>query len=197
LLIKWIKCKVPKHQKQAFSRAQEQWKELHGFEGFLGQVGGWNRDNPSEACILAFWNDTASYQFFMKSKHDIIFEKSGQQHTYESSQVKMYETTQNALSVSEPVVYIVEKSKILHVTEYMLHSSENESFEQKVSSTQDESGVVIWGQGWRENIGYMLVSVEEVDKQGNKKGHERANIHRNAVEMSEATVFLEDTWRVL
>jgi heme-degrading monooxygenase HmoA len=196
VLIKWIKCKVPKHQKQSFSRAQEQWKELHGIAGFLGQVGGWNPNNPSEACVLAFWNNLASYQSFMKNEHDAIFEKSGQQHTYESIRVKMYETIQNAPSLSERVVYIVEKSKILHVTEYMLHSSDNESFEQKVSSTQDENGVVIWGRGCRENICYLLVSMGEIDKQRSEKGQEWANLHQDTAEMSEVIVFLEDMWRV-
>ncbi|WP_262984150.1 YdbC family protein [Priestia megaterium] len=43
--------------------------------GFIGQLGGWNVEDETDACILALWEDGTTYQEFMKHTHDSIFYK--------------------------------------------------------------------------------------------------------------------------
>ncbi|PLR85274.1 hypothetical protein CVD23_10015 [Bacillus sp. V33-4] len=89
LLVKWIRAEVPDDKREQFSEAQEQWAELRNLQGFLGQCGGWNQRNPSEACVIGFWKDyqviPLPYSGINKIKKQIHFEtwckKSSNEHT--------------------------------------------------------------------------------------------------------------------
>ncbi|MGG0409226.1 DUF4937 domain-containing protein [Peribacillus simplex] len=48
--------------------------------GFMGQIGGWNRNEPFEAGILSVWKDLHSYQSFMQHQHDEISGKRPRKH---------------------------------------------------------------------------------------------------------------------
>ncbi|MEJ2369206.1 MAG: DUF4937 domain-containing protein [Acidobacteriota bacterium] len=65
MLLKLIHCSVPRHLRQAFSKAQGSWRMVSQSPGFLGQAGGWENGSPSSALIAAFWRDAASYHRFM------------------------------------------------------------------------------------------------------------------------------------
>jgi heme-degrading monooxygenase HmoA len=82
---------VREGQKQPFSRGQEQWRDVKGVDGFLGQAGGWNVSDPAEAVILAFWRDDAAYRAFMENHHDPIFARTKQRQTYARIRVELYE----------------------------------------------------------------------------------------------------------
>jgi hypothetical protein len=48
--------------KLPFSIAQERWGNLKDVDGFLGQIGGWDVNDPFEAGILSFWKDSNSFR---------------------------------------------------------------------------------------------------------------------------------------
>lgn len=98
MLIKWIVCQVTPQQKEAFHRAQEQWGLLKEAEGFLGQWGGWNLDQPFEARILSLWQTPAHYEWFMNQLHDEILQQNRQNATYESIHV---DHAENAISFGD------------------------------------------------------------------------------------------------
>jgi heme-degrading monooxygenase HmoA len=115
MLLKWIRCEVDEEKKAVFSAAQEKWRDLKGYPGFLGQIGGWNVAEPQEACILAVWENLDSYQAFMSDKHDEIFARSNQKGTYHKISVNIVEVKQliefNHMSMTE----VLQKSKMLYV----------------------------------------------------------------------------------
>ncbi|HZG59168.1 MAG TPA: YdbC family protein [Anoxybacillus sp.] len=115
MLLKWIRCIVDEEKKVVFSAAQEKWRDLKGYPGFHGQIGGWNVAEPQEACILAFWENLDCYQAFMSNKHDEIFERSRQKGTYHKISVDIVEVKQptefNHMNMTE----VLQKSKMLYV----------------------------------------------------------------------------------
>ncbi|MGE7907313.1 YdbC family protein [Peribacillus sp. NPDC094092] len=88
MAMKWIKCQVDEENKLSFSKAQVGWGELRHCAGFMGQIGGWNRNEPYKAGILSVWKDSQSYRSFMQQLHDEIFGKSDQGSTYTNISVE-------------------------------------------------------------------------------------------------------------
>lgn len=82
LILKWIRCTVDAHQREAFDRAQRAWSALNEVEGFLVQSGGWDPRREFEAGILALWCDLEHYRAFMDQVHDRVVTSSGQDQTY-------------------------------------------------------------------------------------------------------------------
>ncbi|MCB9451267.1 MAG: YdbC family protein [Anaerolineaceae bacterium] len=82
MILKWMRCTVEAADRAAFHEAQQAWRTLAGLPGFRIQVGGWNSQNPAEACILGVWADQAAYESFMQHHHDRIADTSGQATTY-------------------------------------------------------------------------------------------------------------------
>lgn len=91
LFCKWMHCQVEPHNKNTFAAAQARWSDLAGLPGFLGQMGGWNVHEPTEACIVSFWQDTDTYQHFMQNHHDAIFHKTGQAHSYRKITIEHFQ----------------------------------------------------------------------------------------------------------
>ncbi|MED4072342.1 YdbC family protein [Priestia endophytica] len=83
MLIKVINSFVKQDKRYAFSYSQKHWSALAHIEGFLGQFGGWNIVEPTDACIIGIWKDTDSYRSFMNDFHDDIFYKNGQKASYD------------------------------------------------------------------------------------------------------------------
>lgn len=70
MLIKWIRCRVV--DPEAFGEAQRAWGRLRGLPGFLGQGGGWSRQEPGTAHIFGCWAGRPHYEAFMAEQHDRI-----------------------------------------------------------------------------------------------------------------------------
>jgi heme-degrading monooxygenase HmoA len=87
MLLKWIVCTIVPAKRKLFSESQAKWGEVRHVPGFLGQLGGWNVKDPSEACILAFWENEERYKAFMEKHHDPIYETTNQRGTYDGIQV--------------------------------------------------------------------------------------------------------------
>lgn len=68
--------------RKEFSASQEKWKDTTKADGFIAQAGGWNLLNLNEACIISFWKDRESLDWFMQNLHDEIFQNNKQAATY-------------------------------------------------------------------------------------------------------------------
>lgn len=91
MLIKWMVCTVSAQQKDSFHQSQRSWHEMSEAPGFIIQFGGWNLKNTHEACIVSMWENHDDYDRFMEIKHDPIYEKSGQQATFEQIEVHLFQ----------------------------------------------------------------------------------------------------------
>ena len=91
MLLKWIICRVTESNRAAFHDAQQAWRALADADGFRGQAGGWDRDAPETAVILAHWAHAPAYRTFMRDIHDTITDGSGQAALYESSRIELFE----------------------------------------------------------------------------------------------------------
>ncbi|MCB9765405.1 MAG: DUF4937 domain-containing protein [Alphaproteobacteria bacterium] len=88
MIIKSIRCTVPDGSRAAFDRAQRAWAALQGFEGFLGQVGGWDTRQPGDAVVLGLWRDAEALQRFMGGLHDDVVAANNQGVTYTASDIR-------------------------------------------------------------------------------------------------------------
>ncbi|MFC3884647.1 YdbC family protein [Bacillus songklensis] len=95
MLAKMMTCHVHDNQKDVFSYKQQHWAALAHVDGFIGQLGGWNVDQPTEAFVLGLWENEEMYQDFMKHTHDSIFYKSGQEATYHHLDVNISKQSQS------------------------------------------------------------------------------------------------------
>lgn len=82
MLLEWIVCTVPSEGREAFTRAQLAWRRMRYADGLIAQIGGFDRDEPTAACVLAAWRDEASHRVFMGALHDAIAADSGQAAQY-------------------------------------------------------------------------------------------------------------------
>lgn len=114
LLIKRILCEVKENQCQTFSEYQAQWKGLEDIPGFLGQIGGWNKKLPMNACIYTFWKNQESYEYFMKNVHDEVFNPR-QADTYSSIKIEMFEEEFNIEGLESNIESVLKKSQFFRV----------------------------------------------------------------------------------
>jgi len=91
MLVKWIRCGVEPELTRSFSLSQTAWSRLRAIDGFRGQIGGWDASTGTEACILGFWSGRRSYGVFMEDLHDDIASRTGQEATYRSIDVSLYD----------------------------------------------------------------------------------------------------------
>ncbi|HEU4964548.1 MAG TPA: YdbC family protein [Bacilli bacterium] len=89
MYLKGIVCTVQETNREPFSKAQEAWSALRGVDGFCGQFGGWDVQDPTRACIVGLWRDEAAYRHFMEEVHDRIFFGNDQGRTYETISVTL------------------------------------------------------------------------------------------------------------
>lgn len=92
-LAKWTVCTVPESTRGAFAEAQ-----LHDAtladpaspaEGFLGQVGGWDRTSATTACVLSLWRDPRDHDHYLRDRHDRILHASRRTETYADASVTL------------------------------------------------------------------------------------------------------------
>ncbi|MBO8172251.1 MAG: YdbC family protein [Bacillaceae bacterium] len=160
MLIKWIVCTVSRENREAFSQAQEKWMKLKHIPGFLGQVGGWNISQPGEACILSLWRDEAVYRHFMNQIHDVIFHSSGQQDTYETIQVRLYERLFDIPGGVSHLQGALDKGTLIRMADPLIYRERIPHF----VDTQKK----IWNPGMAEAEG-MLAGVFGVEKENERR----------------------------
>lgn len=89
--IKLIECVVPNDKIDDFTTAQQEWSQTADADGFRGQFGGWDRDRPGSAIIVALWESLACHERFMATLHDRIVEASDQAASYETCGVSLWD----------------------------------------------------------------------------------------------------------
>jgi heme-degrading monooxygenase HmoA len=115
MIIKKITCNVIEDQKEIFYEHQKQWNSLSKAKGFLGQIGGWSIKQPLTACIYSFWENQTDYEKFMEDQHDKIFVNSGQESTYESINVSLYQEELRIPGLVENIVKVLKTSNYIRV----------------------------------------------------------------------------------
>ncbi len=115
MIIKRISCKVKEGYKETFYEHQKQWEPLGKVKGFLGQTGGWSINHPLTACIYSFWENQTDYERFMEEEHDQIFVHSGQESTYESIDVSLFQEKIRVPGAENNIVDVVRIAKYIRV----------------------------------------------------------------------------------
>lgn len=128
VIAKWIVCCVDDSQRAEFSRAQERWSALEKVAGFHVQVGGWNTTRPDEACIVALWNDEASYQRFMRGLHDTIFNESRQSKTYRAITTALFSHAFDMPGTAMSVADALASATHLRVADCLVSETREEEF---------------------------------------------------------------------
>ncbi|SDY99854.1 DUF4937 domain-containing protein [Thermoactinomyces sp. DSM 45892] len=99
MLLKFIQCHVKINNKNAFSKAQQKWKEIRKSKGFKGQIGGWGDRDRQQATILSLWDTEENYQTFMREKHDSIYDKIKQKDIFQSMEVQTFQVIKHSLNI--------------------------------------------------------------------------------------------------
>ncbi|MCH8148328.1 MAG: DUF4937 domain-containing protein [Planctomycetes bacterium] len=90
MIVKLIQVDVIPDRAARFSAGQQAWQALIDVKGFRGQTGGWALENRSRAILVGLWRDRTCYEHFMTDVHDDVFAVSGQQGTYGTSEVSLW-----------------------------------------------------------------------------------------------------------
>jgi heme-degrading monooxygenase HmoA len=210
MILKWIVCKVPDDKKEEFSCAQEEWNRLKGVNGFIGQIGGWDLKNNSDACVLGIWKDLKSYQHFMDHEHDQIFYKNEQKRTYESISVTLFESLFDIYGLYNEIYKSLVKGQILRVADTIVHDNREEHF----IEVQKE----IWNPGMNKASGmysgvfskvsnatnrYLVTTLwkDEISQQLYVENtlpqlREKSEIQKDIKSLQGRVVLLQDKWKV-
>jgi heme-degrading monooxygenase HmoA len=126
MIIKLISCKVKEDQKAVFSQYQQEWQPISKIEGFLGQIGGWSVKDPLTACVFSFWENQAAYKYFMDEVHDQIVLRTGQERTYTSIEVDLFQEEFRISGSSPDIVSVLQEANFIrtalsHVKEERIH----------------------------------------------------------------------------
>ena len=129
MYVKWIVCSIRKGLRKEFSNAQEKWIETQKAEGFVGQVGGWDINNENDACIISFWENRKSLEFFMRNIHDKIFYGNKQSEIYESISVVYFENILEIKGSSYSLTEAIKHGKLLSISDCSLNYRKADHFE--------------------------------------------------------------------
>lgn len=138
MLAKWIRCTVV--DRDEFGRGQQAWDVLRGVHGFDGQRGGWDRDDPNVAHVVAHWADPVSYAAFMTGSHDSLAER--QAPSYTGIRVRTFERGQ---AIGHPPQR-VRGGETLRLAHCVVHVQRVEHFVEAQRS--------VWNPGMTETAGF-------------------------------------------
>ena len=191
MFIKWIICKVENHKKHGFSFAQEKWSEMIKSKGFIAQAGGWNLNNKNEACIISFWDNKESLDYFMINTHDTIFNNTKQVETYSSIEVKYFDSLNDISDNYELLKEGINKAKYLDIKTLKANKDEFENFKK----TKINHSTVILGKelikSGSNNFEY-LISIF-CNNFENNNSHLQPNINQ----IIERQILLVDSWNIV
>lgn len=128
MILKWIVCKVLNNKKEEFSFAQEEWKALKDVNGFIGQIGGWDLKNASNACVLGVWENSRAYRHFMDNIHDQIFHKNNQKQSYESISVTLFKSLFDIPGDYKQLRDSLTKGRLLRIADTIVNDNRKQHF---------------------------------------------------------------------
>jgi hypothetical protein len=191
-----------------FSISQEKWKDTTKADGFIAQAGGWNLLNLNEACIISFWNDKKSLDWFMQNLHDEIFHSNKQIVTYKRINVGYFDKVLNMEGKVNSFTEAVEKSKFLRIADCNVKPNKAEHFD----NMQKE----VWLPGMRHAKGMLagvfsknnlryLVSTFWDSKENHTKFTEdilpglkaKANVVNDITNIAGMKILLVDSWKII
>ncbi|WP_379967500.1 YdbC family protein [Ectobacillus sp. sgz5001026] len=128
MIIKRISCKVKEGQKELFYESQKKWIALSNVKGFLGQLGGWSESQPLTACIYSFWESQTDYQYFMDEVHDRIFANFGQESSYTSIDVTMFQEEQTISGLEDYFLDVLRNCNFVRVSLAQVEEQKTKDF---------------------------------------------------------------------
>lgn len=114
----------------AFSRAQEAWSIIATADGFIGQIGGWDHQQPEQACILGLWCDLSSYQTFMDQIHDSVTDANAQGGTYSAIHVGLFDKVLDIKGEAATLSDVLIEGAVLRVADCTVKQSRQSHFVQ-------------------------------------------------------------------
>ncbi len=208
--IKRIICEVKEGFEKEFSVAQEQWVEIRGIDGFIGQIGGWDLNRSRTAYIIGFWKAEYYLKQFMKNIHDKIFFKNSQSEFYDSIRVNHFDSLSVMDDSYNSLLEALNYAKVLQVTEYIVRSEKVEFFETfqkdiRIAERKRIQGVLgVDVAKATDNKPEYLVStlwdtVQNFNKYTMQKMPEYANINlENDIKtIITGNILLSDAWRII
>jgi len=211
MYIKWIVCDVIERQRENFSIAQNEWYKTKKAGGFIAQAGGWDSKNKNKACIISFWKNKESLDFFMKNTHDIIFNKNEQVNTYSAITVSYFKSKLVMYGKTGLLTDAIKLAKFLRIADCEIKSKKIEHFE-KVQKT-------IWFTGMKKSKGMLNgVFSQKSDNKcrylvssfwdgiNNHKNYVKnklpkykveADIKNDIIKMTGKQVLLVDSWKII
>jgi heme-degrading monooxygenase HmoA len=157
MLVKWIVCHTPYALQARFSQAQQAWKALTNTAGFLGQIGGFYKE---EAHILAFWQDEATYQAFMNQQHNGI--TNGQQRNYLAIQIACFEL-QFEMPALSPIALqaAILKAQYLRIADCLVQAERQSHFieMQKTIWKTGMAASMLAGAFWRDDSRFLVTTL--------------------------------------
>lgn len=210
MIVKLIICEVNGEQRERFSHSQEAWGELAGVDGFLGQTGGWELANRGRAVVIAFWRDPEVYSRFMSDVHDTIFKAHGQEGSYESISVSLWDQKRSIPGSAGQATDAIEPGRVIQIARCRVKPARQNHFiqvQQEVwSPGMAAAGGMLGGvfTASREDEDRFLVCTLWQSEDNHRNYQEkvlpglerRAQADRDADSVAGLTVTVEPAWRV-
>lgn len=147
MYIKWIVCCIKKNFEKEFSLAQEKWIKMQETSGLIGQIGGWDLKDKNTACVISFWEDQKSLEYFMQNIHDKIFLENKQVEYYDSIEVGYFNSILSMEGECSSLVDIIKNAKLLRIADCFVKQNNIDDFEK----VQNE----IWLPGMKNSNGML------------------------------------------
>lgn len=210
MIIKRIICTVKESERATFYEHQKQWKSISKAKGFLGQIGGWNNKQLLTACIYSFWESEIDYQEFMEREHDQIFVNSGQESTYESINVSLFEEKLSIPGLEENIVTIIKASNYIRVALSQVKEHKIKHFvdiQEKVwnAEMQNSEGMLggTFATNQKQNNEFLVLTGWESEdnhqnymKRNFPKLLKKANPKEDVLDLKGEQFKVEEAWRV-
>jgi heme-degrading monooxygenase HmoA len=116
MLFKLIVAIVPDDLRAKFAPGQAAWAGLGSGAGFLAQAGGWEREDPSSAVVIAYWKNEQFYADFMAQQHDSLADHQGE--TYSALHVSSGHVI-TTVNETDPRIALAE-AEIVRITDCTL-----------------------------------------------------------------------------
>ena len=191
MLIKWIICKVENHENHVYALAHAESPEMIKSKGFIAQSCGCNLNNKNEACIVSFWDNKESLDYFMINTHDTIFNNTKQVETYSSIEVKYFDSLNDKSDNYELIKEGINKAKYIDIKTLKSNKDEFENFKK----TKINNSTIILGKelikSGSNNFEYLISTFCNNFESNNS--HLQPNINQ----ILERQILLVDRWRII
>ena len=150
-LTKWTVCTVPDGTRDAFGEAQ-----LHDAaladpasptEGFVGQVGGWDRSSDKTACVLSLWRDSRDHDRYLRDRHDRIMHESKRTESYADATLTLAPVAALFAGRCKTINEALPRARFLRLGDAVTHEGAAEQFLERWQS--------VWAPGLHDADGML------------------------------------------